>query len=165
LTGQLIEEKMAVYVRLGMRLLYRGSKNTVQSKRAQRILENMSIKQGKRFNAPESAEDIPAFIKFHKLDMSEVLDPVDSFKTFNEFFYRKLKPEARPCDSAEDANVAVSAADCRMMTFATIDDATKIWIKGLEFSVGKLLGDEELGKTYNGGALAIFRLAPQDYHR
>ncbi|GAB5589507.1 phosphatidylserine decarboxylase [Umbelopsis nana] len=165
LTGQLIEEKMAVYIRLGMRLLYRGSKNAVLSKRAQRILENMSIKQGKRFDAPESAADIPPFIKFHNLDMSEVLDSEDSFKTFNEFFYRKLKPDARPCDSPNDPKVAVSAADCRMMTFSTIDDATKIWIKGLEFSVGKLLGDEELGKSYNGGALAIFRLAPQDYHR
>ncbi|KAI8579592.1 hypothetical protein K450DRAFT_241742 [Umbelopsis ramanniana AG] len=165
LTGQIIEEKMAVYVRLGMRLLYRGSKNAVHSKRAQKILQNMSIKQGKRFDAPESAADIPAFIQFHKLDMGEVLDPVDSFKTFNEFFYRKLKVDARPCDKPEDPKIAVSAADCRMMTFATIDDATKLWIKGQEFSVGKLLGDEELGKTYTGGALAIFRLAPQDYHR
>jgi phosphatidylserine decarboxylase len=165
LTGQIIEEKMAVYVRLGMRLLYRGSKNAVHSKRAQKILQNMSIKQGKRFDAPESAADIPAFIQFHKLDMEEVLDPVSSFKTFNEFFYRKLKVDARPCDNPEDPKIAVSAADCRMMTFATIDDATKLWIKGQEFSVGKLLGDEELGKTYEGGALAIFRLAPQDYHR
>ncbi|KAJ2958749.1 hypothetical protein NQZ79_g5719 [Umbelopsis isabellina] len=164
-TGQLIEEKMAVYVRLGMRLLYRGSKTTVHTKRAQKILENMSIKQGKRFDSPMSARDIKPFIQFHKLDMTEVLDPMESFKTFNQFFYRKLKPDARPCDSADDAKVAVSAADARMMAFATIDDATRIWIKGLSFSVGKLLGDEELGKSYVGGSLAIFRLAPQDYHR
>lgn len=156
---------MAVYVRLGMRLLYRGSKTTVHSKRAQKILENMSIKQGKRFDSPMSARDIKPFIQFHKLDMTEVLDPLESFKTFNQFFYRKLKPDARPCDSANDPKVAVSAADARMMAFGTIDDATKIWIKGTSFSVGKLLGDEELGKSYVGGSLAIFRLAPQDYHR
>ena len=35
------------------------------------------------------------FIKFHKLKIEEILEPLDSFKNFNEFFYRKLKPNAR----------------------------------------------------------------------
>ena len=53
------------------------------------------------------------------------------------------------------------------MTFATVDDATRLWIKGRDFTVARLLGDaykDQAGK-YVGGALAIFRLAPQDYHR
>lgn len=54
-----------------------------------------------------------------------------------------------------------------MMAFATVDDATRIWIKGREFSVARLLGDKykSEAKRYEGGALCIFRLAPQDYHR
>lgn len=43
-----------------------------------------------------------------------------------------------------------------------------MWIKGREFSVRRLLGDaypEDVGRYENGGALGIFRLAPQDYHR
>lgn len=55
------------------------------------------------------------------------------------------------------------------MTFETINEATKIWIKGREFSVSRLLGEtyrQDVDKyTSGGGALAIFRLAPQDYHR
>ncbi|KAF7721781.1 hypothetical protein EC973_004133 [Apophysomyces ossiformis] len=164
-SGQLIEERMSVYVRLGMRLIYKGMKTGIQSKTAQRILTNMTIKQGRRFDAPESVHEIQPFIKFHQLDLSEVLHPVSEFKSFNEFFYRELKPGARPCDSPDDPNVAVSAADCRMMAFQTIDIATNIWIKGIEFSLAKLLGDDEKAKDFEGGSLAIFRLAPQDYHR
>jgi phosphatidylserine decarboxylase len=54
-----------------------------------------------------------------------------------------------------------------MMAFETIDDATRIWIKGRDFSIQRLLGDafKKEAKNYVGGALAIFRLAPQDYHR
>lgn len=65
----------------------------------------MSIKQGIKYDAPESAKDIPTFIEFHNLDVTEILDPLDSFsachlssstlaiahqylETFNEFFYR-----------------------------------------------------------------------------
>ncbi|KAF9299974.1 hypothetical protein BGZ91_009923, partial [Linnemannia elongata] len=52
-----------------------------------------------------------------------------------------------------------------MTCWQTITDATKFWIKGRQFSVGRLVGDNELAKKYEGGSLAIFRLAPQDYHR
>ena len=61
----------------------------------------------------------------------------------------------------------VSAADCRLMTFETVNDATRLWIKGREFSIARLLGESYRDQVdkYTHGALAIFRLAPQDYHR
>lgn len=87
--------------------------------------------------------------------------------SFNDFFYRRLKPSARPIEALDDPYRLVSAADCRLMVFATVHDATKIWIKGRDFSVARLLGDayKQDVDRYIGGALAIFRLAPQDYHR
>ncbi|KAL1664147.1 phosphatidylserine decarboxylase-domain-containing protein [Schizophyllum commune] len=167
MTGQLEEEKMAVYVRLGIRLLYKGARSKMEGGRARRLLKSLSIKQGLKYDSPESARDIPAFIEFHQLNVNEMLDPIDSFKNFNEFFYRKLKPDARPVESPDDPYRLVSAADCRLMTFETVSDATKLWIKGREFTVGRLLGDNYKAdfSRYEGGALAIFRLAPQDYHR
>jgi len=53
-----------------------------------------------------------------------MLDKVESFQTFNQFFYRKLRPGARHVASP-DPNVAVSPADCRMLAFATVDEATR----------------------------------------
>jgi phosphatidylserine decarboxylase len=127
----------------------------------------MSIKQGKKYDDPASRSQIEAFVEFHKLDMSEVLLPIEEFKTFNQFFYRALKPNARPCSAPDNPRIIVSPADCRSIVFNTIDDATGVWVKGREFSVRRLLGDAypEDAKRYENGALGIFRLAPQDYHR
>ncbi|KAI0771332.1 phosphatidylserine decarboxylase-domain-containing protein [Trametes elegans] len=167
MTGQLEEEKMQVYVRLGIRLLYKGWKSRMEGARARRLLKSLSIKQGIKYDAPESARDIPAFIAFHRLNVDEILEPLENFKTFNEFFYRKLKPDARPVENPEDPYRLVSGADCRLMVFETVSEATRLWIKGREFSVGRLLGEAHRAEAdkYAGGALCIFRLAPQDYHR
>ena len=76
---------------------------------------------------------------------------------------RKLKEGARPISSPDDPSILVSGADCRMMAFETVSEATKLWIKGREFTIARLLGPRYTGEAvkYNGGALAIFRLAPQ----
>ena len=99
--------------------------------------------------------------------MSEVLHPVEDFKSFNQFFYRELKPNARPCSAPDNPKIIVSPADCRSVVFNRMDEATRIWVKGREFSTKNLLGNTypEDVKRYNNGALGIFRLAPQDYHR
>ncbi|KAI1773405.1 phosphatidylserine decarboxylase-domain-containing protein [Hypoxylon cercidicola] len=168
LTGQINEEKMSVYVRLGIRLLYKGLKSKdMENKRIRKLLKSLSVKQGKKYDDPASKSQILPFVQFHQLDMSEVLLPVEDFKNFNEFFYRALKPGARPCSAPDNPHIIVSPADCRSVVFNTIDSATNIWIKGREFSIKRLLGDAypEDAKRYEGGALGIFRLAPQDYHR
>ncbi|KAH7083956.1 phosphatidylserine decarboxylase-domain-containing protein [Paraphoma chrysanthemicola] len=168
LTGQINEERMSVYVRLGIRLLYKGLKSSnMEKKRIRKLLKSLSIKQGKKYDDPASAAEIQPFIAFHQLDMSEVLHPTSEFKNFNEFFYRALKPTARPCSAPDDPRVIVSPADCRSVVFNTIDTAQAIWVKGREFTVERLLGDAypQDAKRYHGGSLGIFRLAPQDYHR
>jgi len=99
------------------------------------------------------------------LNTEEILRPLDSFNNFNEFFYRELKPGMRPIDSPDDPSVFVSPADCRCVVFDTITDATRVWVKGRNFTVGALLDDPALSAKFEGGSLAIFRLAPQDYHR
>lgn len=132
-----------------------------------KLLESLSIKQGKKYDNPASAREIKGFIEFHKLNLDEVLLPLDQFKTFNEFFYRALKPDARPCSAPDNPKIMVSAADSRSVVFNQIEEATSIWIKGREFSIKRLLGNaypDDVDR-YKDGALAIFRLAPQDYHR
>ena len=125
----------------------------------------MSVKQGLKFDDAASAREIRPFIAFHKLDPADFLEPIESFKTFNEFFYRKIKDSVRLLDSPNDPRVVVSPADCRMMCFPSVQAATELWIKGQGFTIASLLQDKELAKDYESGSLAIFRLAPQDYHR
>lgn len=168
-TGIILEEKMSVAVRLGIRLLYRGL-DKAKSKRVRILLRKLSIKQGMKFDAPRLKADIMSFIKFHKLDLSECLtsDPAQ-FSTFNEFFYRKLKPGARPIEGLE--RVVVSPADSRCTTFTSVDEATELWIKGRNFTLAKLFNGNfnglEKTSLYDPKSccISIFRLAPQDYHR
>ncbi|KAF2137482.1 uncharacterized protein K452DRAFT_291530 [Aplosporella prunicola CBS 121167] len=168
ITGQINEERMSVYVRLGIRLLYKGLKRgEMESKKARKLLKSLSIKQGKKYDDPASAVEIAGFINFHQLDMSEVLLPIEQFKNFNEFFYRALKPGARPCSAPEDPRIITSPADCRSVVFNNISHAQEVWVKGRAFTIERLLGKAypEDVKRFEGGALGIFRLAPQDYHR
>ncbi|GAB7365775.1 hypothetical protein MBLNU230_g7110t1 [Neophaeotheca triangularis] len=168
MTGMINEERMSVYVRLGIRLLYKGMKSReMERKKTKRLLRSLSFKQGRKYDDPNSASQIPGFINFHQLDMSEVLRPTSEFKNFNEFFFRQLKPDARPCSAPDNPRIIVSPADCRSVVFDELDHAQQIWVKGREFSVERLLGNAypEDAARYKNGGLGIFRLAPQDYHR
>ncbi|KAI9439533.1 hypothetical protein H4582DRAFT_1941385 [Lactarius indigo] len=75
-------------------------------------------------------------------------------------FFRKLKSYAKPVKMPEDPNRLVTGQ-------ITISEATRLWIKGREFTIARLLGDayKDQVERYAGGALVIFWLAPQDYHR
>jgi phosphatidylserine decarboxylase len=129
------------------------------------IFHTLTIKQGKKFDDPASIRSIPDFVKYHRLNVDEIAQPLDSFRTFNEFFYRKLKPGVRQLACPDDVTVVVSPADCRLNVFPVIEDAIKLWIKGANFSIANLLKDDGLAEYYKGGSLLICRLAPQDYHR
>lgn len=52
-----------------------------------------------------------------------------SLQTFNEFFVRQLKPGARPIACYEQDTIATCAADSRLMTFSSVDESTRLWIK------------------------------------
>lgn len=49
---------------------------------ARRLLKSLSIKQGIKYDDPESARDILPFIEFHRLKVDEILDPIDSFSVY-----------------------------------------------------------------------------------
>lgn len=80
---------------------------------------------------PASKASIRKFVKAYRgqLDISEIDGDLDSFQTFNEFFYRRLKEGSRPISHEEDDSVFVSAADCRLMAFDNVDQAKQFWIK------------------------------------
>jgi phosphatidylserine decarboxylase len=93
---------------------------------------------------------------------------LDGTQTFNDFFIRKLRPGARPVDSLADPSIITSAADCRLTVFNDVTTATKFWVKSREFTLPRLFHNDELASLpafKDGAALAIFRLAPADFHR
>ncbi|KAL4074236.1 phosphatidylserine decarboxylase-domain-containing protein [Scleroderma citrinum] len=171
-TNQRFFENMPIYVRLGMHLLFYGPdqvKLLEGSKLIQDFLKDISIRQGEIYDSPESVKNIPSFIQTYNIQLDELLEPdIDNYRTFNQFFYRRLKPGVRPVQNMDNPKGFCSMADCRLVVYQTIDLAEKFWIKGDEFSIPTLLDlvpSDPLCETLKGGSLAIFRLAPQDYHR
>jgi hypothetical protein len=55
---------------------------------ARRLLKSLSIKQGIKYDSPESARDIHAFIDFHGLKVDEILEPIESFSAYIAFIQR-----------------------------------------------------------------------------
>ncbi|SHG11359.1 phosphatidylserine decarboxylase [Vibrio gazogenes DSM 21264] len=105
------------------------------------------------------------FIKHYQVNMHEALhtDPTH-FKTFNDFFVRVLKPDARPI--AEGDDVLVYPADACISQFGPIMDGQLIQAKGHTYSTLELLGgDPELAEQFAGGGFATLYLSPRDYHR
>ncbi|XP_057464618.1 phosphatidylserine decarboxylase proenzyme 2-like [Actinidia eriantha] len=167
-TKRLVEELIDRKIVLSMRAIYQSKLGLrLMDKGAKELLESISEKQGKKMASVESAEDIPKFIEFFKdqINMAEVKYPLEHFKTFNDFFIRELKPGARPISCTGHDDVAVCAADSRLMAFRNVEDSLRFWIKGQRFSIHGLLGKEISSTAFLGGSLVIFRLAPQDYHR
>eukprot|EP00002_Diphylleia_rotans_P013828 TRINITY_DN2692_c0_g1_i4.p1 TRINITY_DN2692_c0_g1~~TRINITY_DN2692_c0_g1_i4.p1 ORF type:complete len:467 (-),score=109.16 TRINITY_DN2692_c0_g1_i4:853-2253(-) len=145
-TGEVKQELIPTYIKLAMRIMYSEilGKLKTDAKRVQKLLAHMTKNLGVKYNNPASKKEIANFIKYHKLDVNEILDPVDSFQNFNEFFYRKLKSNARPLAEPQNPHRAVSPADCRCLVFPTITQATSLWIKGKTFSLKSLLQDEHM---------------------
>ena len=132
-----------------------------------KLFKDEAIHEGHRYNKPESAKKIPAFIEFFELDMSQFKkEKAEDYETFNDFFTREIKPERRPISDPDDDSILVSAADSRLTVFDSLDECKNLWIKGKPFTFEGLLGgDHELAECFRGGMVANFNLAPQDYHR
>jgi phosphatidylserine decarboxylase len=118
---------------------------------------------GWKMNWHYSGQKVLPFIVEHNIDDREFVKSPFLFKTFNEFFTRALKPEARPIASGDD--VAVFPADGRHLAFSDVDQADGFYVKGQKFTLAELLGDPALAQQFAGASMLISRLCPVDYHR
>jgi phosphatidylserine decarboxylase len=117
-----------------------------------------------------SANRILPFIVKYNLRHEEFHKSPFEYKSFNEFFSRRLKMEARPISDGE--NVAVFPADGRHLVFPDIDLAGGFYVKGAKFTIAELFAEDALPeeqrpltRKFAGGSMMISRLCPVDYHR
>ena len=108
---------------------------------------------------------IKTFIKQYNVDMTEALyeDPTH-YRSFNAFFTRPLKPDARSID--DNDNVLIHAVDDTVSQFGDINSDSIFQAKGHDFSLTTLLGGKpDIAAPFKNGKFATIYLAPRDYHR
>jgi phosphatidylserine decarboxylase len=121
---------------------------------------------GKKEATKSSAHQIKAFVDFYHINMEE-FEPSDinAYPTFEDFFIRHHAPGSRPIFAENDPSKAVVVADSRVVVYPSVSETQALWIKGKNFTIENLILDAERAKAWSDGAVASFRLSPQDYHR
>ncbi len=106
---------------------------------------------------------VAAFVRTYDVDLSEVDMPPGGFRTFDDFFTRRLLEGARRSDP--DPEALVSPADGRIEDLGQITPSGELIVKGQPYTTAALLGDAEAAAAYEGGHYFIVYLSPRDYHR
>ena len=103
------------------------------------------------------------FVGRYQVNMAEALNPdISSYTTFNAFFTRALKPDARPLASAD----LICPVDGAISQFGKIELDQIFQAKGHRFSTKALVGgDADLAGQFQNGSFATLYLSPKDYHR
>tara|TARA_Y100001934_G_scaffold266455_1_gene345913 strand:- start:336 stop:1214 length:879 start_codon:yes stop_codon:yes gene_type:complete len=109
---------------------------------------------------------INIFMKRFGIDLSEAqIEDPDRFETFNAFFTRALKPDARPLEASAPADIACPA-DGAVSQLGAIRANQVFQAKGHDYSLYDLLGgDSALASEFTNGQFATIYLSPRDYHR
>lgn len=108
---------------------------------------------------------INAFRRRFDIDLRECTQcEAEGFASFNTFFTRALRAEARPLAPAPDS-IACPVDGCVSQAGA-IDGDRIFQAKGRDYSLTELVGgDAALAARFNGGQFATLYLSPRDYHR
>ena len=109
---------------------------------------------------------INIFMKRFGIDLSEAqIEDPDQFETFNAFFTRALKADARPLEAADATDIACPA-DGAVSQLGAIRANQVFQAKGHDYSLYDLLGgDSALASEFTNGQFATIYLSPRDYHR
>lgn len=100
------------------------------------------------------------FVKSTKLDLSDY--PAVSYRSFNDFFTRKVLPGRRVIE--QDASALIAPCDGKLTVYP-IDENAVFSVKHSAYTLRDLLRDEDLAREFEGGTCLIFRLTPDDFHR
>ena len=103
------------------------------------------------------------FVGRYQVNMNEALNPdISSYASFNEFFTRPLRADARPLANTD----LISPVDGAISQFGAIEKDQIFQAKGHQYSSTSLVGgDAVLASRFQDGSFATLYLSPRDYHR
>jgi len=107
---------------------------------------------------------IRSFAKAYGITLDDYeRESLNAYDSFNDFFTRELKNDARQLDTTE--NGILSPADGVISQLGGIDKQKLLQAKGRYYEIGQLLADRDDGNGFIDGSFATVYLAPSNYHR
>ncbi len=108
---------------------------------------------------------INAFVRHYGVDLAEVSrEAPGAFHSFNDFFIRELKDDARPIDTRPMS--IVSPVDGTVTQAGQLRADSIFQAKGIYYSLDDLLAaDLDDARAFRDGSYATIYLAPYNYHR
>ncbi|MGN1268987.1 MAG: phosphatidylserine decarboxylase [Candidatus Aphodocola sp.] len=119
----------------------------------------ISALTGKFMDSSISKFMIKPFIKSHNIKMEEYI--TKKYNSFNDFFIRNIKKEARLING--NKNALIAPCDSKLTCYEITKDL-KFNVKNSTYSVSSLINDENVANAFIGGYALVFRLSPEDYH-
>jgi len=98
---------------------------------------------------------------FCDVDLTDAAD--GHFRSLHHAFTRALKPGSRPADPAPD--VLASPSDAIVGGCGRVENGRLYQVKGMDYALADLLGNEALGLPYRNGTFVTLRLTAAMYHR
>ena len=130
-----------------------------------RLINLLAKKITKNKNKTIKNHFINLFIKKYKIDLSqcEITNP-KKFVTFNDFFTRALKPNAR--EFGTDNNIISCPIDGFVSQIASITKDKLMQAKNHDYTLLSLTaGYEQFYHPFTDGKYTTLYLSPKDYHR
>lgn len=124
------------------------------------VMPSISKVVGHFMDSKLSLPLIKPFIKYNNINMEEYEQC--KYKSFNEFFTRKIK---KGCRNFSQCSEDLCAPCDAKLTVYKITDDSRFMVKGTFYDMKSLVRSSKLAKYYKGGMLLVFRLDVQDYHR
>ncbi|ALF59516.1 archaetidylserine decarboxylase [Psychrobacter urativorans] len=107
---------------------------------------------------------IRTFAKAYDVKLDEYeRQSLNAYESFNDFFTRELKEDARAIDSTTHG--IVSPADGVISQLGQLRHHKLLQAKGRDYDIGQLLANNEDGSYFADGSFATVYLAPSNYHR
>ncbi|WP_193165809.1 archaetidylserine decarboxylase [Microbulbifer hainanensis] len=105
------------------------------------------------------------FVDKYEVNMDEAeQSDCTAFATFNDFFTRALKDDARPI--VDGNHTLACPADGAISQLGEIHNGRVFQAKGHDYSLLELVGgDPQVAAQFTGGHFATVYLSPKDYHR
>jgi len=120
---------------------------------------------GNFLDTTESAKGLETFYTDPIYQIDDYFRGPSGWLTFNQFFARQVKPGKRPIDGLCDDSVIVSPADSVFHGQWKINEDSQITVKGVKWSLHKLLDGSPFQDRFKGGIYMHSYLSAHDYHR